>query len=51
MLILADGVVDNFGVYWELPLLELCSVCGQPDNCGDCDHNPLSPDQVKLLKG
>jgi len=17
---------------------ELCSVCGQPDNCGDCDH-------------
>ena len=20
---------------------ELCSVCGQPDNCGDCDHTPI----------
>lgn len=19
---------------------ELCPVCGQPDNCGDCDHTP-----------
>ena len=20
---------------------ENCSVCGQPDNCGDCDHTPI----------
>ena len=22
---------------------EICPVCGQPDNCGDCDHTPVSP--------
>jgi hypothetical protein len=20
--------------------IEKCPVCGQPDNCGDCDHEP-----------
>jgi hypothetical protein len=20
---------------------ERCPVCGQPDNCGDCDHTPV----------
>lgn len=20
---------------------EVCPVCGQPDNCGDCDHTPV----------
>ena len=28
---------------------ELCEVCGQPDNCGDCDHTPLTDaDRVTL---
>jgi hypothetical protein len=22
---------------------EFCPTCGQPDNCGDCDHTPLDP--------
>jgi hypothetical protein len=21
---------------------ELCPECGQPDNCGDCDHTPIT---------
>jgi hypothetical protein len=29
----------------------LCPVCGQPDNCGDCDHTPLSPDEIAELGG
>jgi hypothetical protein len=20
---------------------EMCPMCGQPDNCGDCDHTPI----------
>ena len=28
---------------------ERCSVCGQPDNCGDCDHTPLSLDEESFL--
>lgn len=28
---------------------ERCQVCGQPDNCGDCDHTPLPADQAALL--
>lgn len=23
---------------------EFCPVCGQPDNCGDCDHTPVPPE-------
>lgn len=23
---------------------EVCLVCGQPDNCGDCDHTPVPPE-------
>jgi len=42
---------DRFGRKWDLPASELCPVCGQPDNCGDCDHNPLSPDEVIELGG
>lgn len=30
---------------------ELCPVCGQPDNCGDCDHTPLPMEQVAELGG
>ena len=30
---------------------ELCPECGQPDNCGDCDHTPLPHDEVIELGG
>jgi hypothetical protein len=30
---------------------ELCLTCGQPDNCGDCDHTPLTQEQVEKLGG
>lgn len=23
---------------------QFCLVCGQPDNCGDCDHTPVPPE-------
>jgi hypothetical protein len=42
---------DNYGVSWELPASELCPECGQPDNCGDCNHEPLTADDVRELKG
>ena len=31
--------------------VELCSVCGQPDNCGDCNHVPLEHEEVVRLGG
>jgi hypothetical protein len=37
---------DECDPFAHLPASERCSVCGQPDNCGDCDHTPLSRDQV-----
>lgn len=30
---------------------ELCDVCLQPDNCGDCDHTPLTHGDVESLGG
>lgn len=42
---------DNFGRLWNLPNYELCPVCGQPDNCGDCNHEPLTETQVIELGG
>jgi len=30
---------------------ERCPECGQPDNCGDCDHKPLDPTEVQVLLG
>ncbi len=39
-LLLADRAEDSDKrVVWYLDP-ERCSVCGQPDNCGDCDHTP-----------
>lgn len=26
---------------------ETCPVCGQPDNCGDCDHTPVPPEMYE----
>jgi hypothetical protein len=31
--------------------IELCPECGQPDNCGDCNHGPLTHDEVRELGG
>lgn len=30
---------------------ELCDQCGQPDNCGDCNHEPLPAADVYKLGG
>lgn len=40
--------LSDYGVQYED---ETCPECGQPDNCGDCDHTPLSPDELESLKG
>jgi hypothetical protein len=42
---------DIYGVEWNLPVEEICPTCGQPDNCGDCEHGRLSASQVSILKG
>lgn len=42
-------VVDSYGRAWEYAIGEFCPVCGQPDNCGDCQHGPLSEEQARLL--
>lgn len=45
--------VDMYGVPWHnLPASELCPTCGQPDNCGECNHEPLKwPEVIRLLGG
>ena len=43
--------IDKFGHRWDLPKNELCSTCGQPDSCGDCNHQPLTRLQVDWLGG
>ena len=39
------------GPWADLADEERCDECGQPDNCGDCDHEPLSPTEVQALLG
>jgi predicted 3-demethylubiquinone-9 3-methyltransferase (glyoxalase superfamily) len=46
-----DIMKDKFGVNWNLLKEELCHICGQPDNCGDCNHKKLSKKDIKILKG
>jgi hypothetical protein len=43
--------IDKFGNGWRLPTSELCSTCGQPDNCGDCSHGKLTKSDVVILNG
>jgi|TARA_R110000803_G_scaffold112660_4_gene181026 hypothetical protein len=43
--------IDNYGVKWKLPINELCSSCGQPDSVGECNHKPLSYENVEILGG
>lgn len=38
--------MDIFGRWWPYPIAELCPTCGQPDSCGDCNHNRLSDQDV-----
>ena len=42
---------DKYGRIWQLPKNELCPVCGQPDNCGDCQHERLKNSEVEILDG
>lgn len=46
-----EGICDRFGRLWILSPKELCKTCGQPDNCGECNHKKLSNKDVKILKG
>jgi hypothetical protein len=43
--------IDRYGRSWRLSEAELCPECGQPDNCGDCTHEPLTAAQVVQLGG
>lgn len=46
-----DKAKDIFGVDWgEVSSNERCSSCGQPDNCGDCNHVQLARQQVEPMK-
>lgn len=42
---------DIHGRLWNLASHELCPDCGQPDNCGDCTHEPLGAIDVRVLGG
>lgn len=42
---------DRFGRAWQLPKTELCPTCGQPDNTGECNHLPLTDEEVEILGG
>lgn len=44
------AIIDTFGNTW-LHTGESCSTCGQPDNCGDCTHEPLTREEVIALGG
>ena len=41
---------DKFNRIWNFPKKELCKICGQSDNCGDCNHKKLDIKSVKFLK-
>lgn len=43
---------DAYGRTWpQVPDAERCRTCGQPDNCGDCNHTPLTDAEVVQLGG
>jgi hypothetical protein len=39
---------DKYGRKWPA-YYELCPECGQPDNCGDCNHERLSDQECYVL--
>ena len=45
----AEATTDRYGRTWNLPSGELCPECGQPDNCGDCTHEPITAEQAAEL--
>jgi hypothetical protein len=48
---LRDDRIDRWGRNWPSEM-ELCPDCGQPDNCGDCDHTRISDeDRLTLIHG
>jgi hypothetical protein len=43
---------DQYGRVWPYPKDGLCPECGQPDSCGDCNHEQLTAiEVVKILFG
>lgn len=42
---------DRYGREWDLLPNERCAECGQPDSVGDCNHQPLTDQEVARLKG
>lgn len=41
---------DRYGRFWgPMSPNEVCNDCGQPDNCGDCEHGALTDAQAKSL--
>ena len=45
-------MTDIYGRSWpDISPNELCGECGQPDSCGDCNHAPLTLEQVQMLGG
>jgi hypothetical protein len=40
---------DRYGRIWEIPDVEKCPECGQPDSVGDCTHQPLTDGEARLL--
>ncbi len=40
---------DKYGRVWSFLKNELCPICGQPDNCGDCNHERLTNSDVKFI--
>lgn len=43
------GFANKFGRIWDMAPYELCVECGQPDNCGDCNHNELTIEDAKEI--
>lgn len=43
-------IADKYGRGWP-DHYKLCPICRQPDNSGDCWHDPLTPEQVDELGG
>jgi hypothetical protein len=43
------ATIDVYGRRWNVPSNEVCQTCGQPDNCGDCNHVPLTDEQAHHL--
>jgi hypothetical protein len=43
--------LDKFGNLWDNQPPDKCPICGQPDNCGDCNHKRLADSDVLELGG